>query len=171
MSYTNNIRMDAICNYLNLETKNASHMSLPCINKGKERDVAIHDLRLSQSNLVPRMPEKKEVEKTEQVMDVVEGFSSDMGSLGVTYAPSEDEKDTNYNEGTLDKICRSSFSCDLTGVRPMYQKPYDICGDKEFIGIDINGKVICKGKPKENVTYGADAEMKTSSNLDDMISD
>ena len=52
MSYTNNIRMDAICNYLNLETKNASHMSLPCINKGKERDVAIHDLRLSQSNLV-----------------------------------------------------------------------------------------------------------------------
>jgi len=117
------------------------------------------------------MPEKKEVEKTEQVMDVVEGFSSDMGSLGVTYAPSEDEKDTNYNEGTLDKICRSSFSCDLTGVRPIYQKPYDICGDKEFIGIDINGKVICKGKPKENVTYGADAEMKTSSNLDDMISD
>ena len=94
-----------------------------------------------------------------------------MGSLGVTYAPSEDEKETNYNEGTLDKICRSSFNCDLTGVRPIYQEPYDICGDKEFIGIDINGKVICKGTPKENVTYGADAEMKTSSNLDDMISD
>ena len=55
--------MDAICNYLKLETKNASHMSLPCINKGKERDVAIHDLRLSQSNLVPRMPEKKKSKK------------------------------------------------------------------------------------------------------------
>ena len=43
MSYTANIRMDAVCNYLNLETRNATDMSIPCINEAK--DVAIHDFK------------------------------------------------------------------------------------------------------------------------------
>ena len=48
MSYTANIRMDAVCNYLNLETRNATDMSIPCINQAK--DVAIHDFKKIQSS-------------------------------------------------------------------------------------------------------------------------
>ena len=90
-----------------------------------------------------------------------------MGAMGVTYPPENKEPD--YNEGTLDKICRSSFNCDLTGVREIYDKPYDICGDnKEFVGINMDGKVICKDTSPQNMTYSADAEMKESSPLDDI---
>ena len=165
MSYTSNIRMDAVCNYLNLETRNATDMSIPCINEA--RDVAIHDFKKIQSNKVPTLPHKIKQDTEEPPSNLIEGFSSDMGAMGVTYPP--ENKEPNYNQGTLDKICRSSFSCDLTGVREIYDKPYDICGDnKEFVGINMDGKVICKDISPQNMTYAADAEMKESTPLDDI---
>ncbi len=165
MSYTANIRMDAVCNYLNLETRNATDMSIPCINQAK--DVVIHDFKKIQSNKVPKHPEKKKQDTDEPPSKLIEGFSSDMGSMGVTYPPENKEPD--YSEGTMDKICRSSFNCDLTGARPIYEKPYDICGDnQEFVGINLDGKVICKDTSPQNMTYAADAEMKESSPLDDI---
>ena len=152
MSYTKFIMQDAVCNYLNAEVDKSEKMLLSCINYDK----------------FPLESIPVDITKgTCNGQEIVEGFSSDMGSMGVTYPPENKEPD--YNEGTLDKICRSSFNCDLTGARPIYEKPYDVCGDnQEFVGINLDGKVICKDTSPQNMTYAADAEMKESSPLDDI---
>ena len=140
MSYTEHIKNDGLCNYLDLSKDKAEKMLLSCIN--------------NPGNI--NNPGKRGSSNGTQV---IEGFASDMGiDSGVSYVPRGEcpVGHTNYN-GTCIQICSH---CKYNDKRGFFGDQINlgerICGGPGlFNGVDKYGFIQCipeKGATDHNLT-------------------
>mgnify|MGYP001219604785 FL=1 len=144
LSYEENLKKDAECNYIDFDKLNAHHILRSCINNPNE------------SNPVKN--------KGSINMSIQEGFSSDNASNGggVSYIPKgschdgyeKDEKgeciqkwrgrhrDGNWQRGHFVDTIHDS------------KDNYKVCGENDFLGLD-NGYIKCgEGKEEEREIIG-----------------
>jgi hypothetical protein len=139
MDYTENIKNDFDCNYINLNHKNSSQILLSCVNNpNKEYDCPIKRGSIN-----------------------IEGFSSDMSSSGVYYVPKgmcpdgyekEDNKCIQKAMGVIRNgdWQRSHHHGEITHNQTN-QNNFNVCGDGSiFKGIDSNGYISCEMGDKKN---------------------
>ena len=193
MNRTDRIKEYATCNYVNLEKDNAEAMLLSCSNYElkvptfKDRvtydakydvphnhnieimneNIKIMNERTNKINRMVSLNQRIPVQDPETIKtqeeDLIEGFSSDMGSqknsLGVDYVPIGDCPVGHIKKnGSCQKV--------YMGAMPnyIYNKEKDILIDPEanlgsicknndtFKGLDENGYIICE-KNNNNNTY------------------
>ena len=140
MSYTEHIKYDELCNYLDSSKDNAEKMLRSCINKTNNS----------------KNPGKRGSSNGTQV---IEGFASDMGiDTGVSYIPPGEcpVGHTNKNGECLQVCshCKYNDKNGFFGDNITLQE--EICGGPGlFYGVDKNGFIQCipeKGATDNNLT-------------------
>jgi|TARA_B100002051_G_C16695439_1_gene617866 hypothetical protein len=141
MSYTENIKHDELCNYLDFSKDNSQKMLLNCINQVNKKNIVKLD--------------KGSVNGSQ----IIEGFASDLGiDSGVSYIPHGEcpVGHTKLNNKCL-KVCSH---CKYTDKRGFFGNQINmgehICGGPGlFNGVDDHGFVKCipeKGATDNNLT-------------------
>ena len=137
MSYTQIMRQDLLCNYVDIQKRNASDILLDCINQ----------------KVVPD-PNKKEEEVTDGLIntgrpipqnskDLVEGFTSDTTIHG---GGVENKRIGNKDPRGM-KFCRNGATCDYSqgvGRGDFLSDNYKYCPeDTTFQGVNQSGEIVC----------------------------
>lgn len=142
MSYTEIMKRDLLCNYIDIQKRNASDILLDCINQSVEKKEVKEDVQENNFiNIMRMIPESSK--------DLVEGFTSDMNIRG---GGVEDKRRGNPDPRG-NKFCRNGQGCDYSHASQLYhlnpsgsdgETPYEYCpkGSK-FFGVNQKGQIVC----------------------------
>ena len=138
MSSFDIMKHDLLCNYVDIQKRNASDIIMNCINKSvKKKKESADDIPDGIINTVRPIPLNTK--------EIVEGFTGDANNVGGVYNPNSDD---HYPRGKM--FCRNGQGCDYsTNHKYSYSGnqhniPYNYCpGGTEFKGIDRKGDIVC----------------------------
>jgi hypothetical protein len=140
MSYTDIMKNDLLCNYINIQNRNASDILLDCINQPNQKQTIKKEISDGIINTLRPIPESSK--------DIMEGFTSDMNfNGGGVENKRQGNKDPRGN-----KFCRNGQVCDYSHASQLYhlnpgtdgETPYQYCpSGSKFLGVNQTGEIVC----------------------------
>ena len=140
MSYTEIMKHDLLCNYVDIQKRNASDIILPCINQPNQIKKTEPDIAEGIINTVRPIPKN--------TRELIEGFTSDMNIHG----GGVENKRQGNNDPRGNKFCRNGQGCDYSHASKVFYfnpgtdgaKPYQYCPEgSEFLGVNQKGEIVC----------------------------
>ena len=140
MSSIDIMKKDLLCNYINIQKRNASDIILDCINQPAQKKPIKETISDGIINTFRPIPESSK--------DIMEGFTSDMNIHG----GGVENKRQGNNDPRGNKFCRNGQGCDYSHASKVFYfnpgtdgaKPYQYCPEgSKFLGVNQKGEIVC----------------------------
>ena len=140
MSSIDIMKKDLLCNYINIQKRNASDIILDCINQPIQKKPIKETISDGIINTFRPIPESSK--------DIMEGFTSDMNIHG----GGVENKRKGNNDPRGNKFCRNGQGCDYSHASKVFYfnpgtdgaKPYQYCPEgSKFLGVNQKGEIVC----------------------------
>lgn len=142
MSYTQIMERDLLCNYVDIQKRNASDIFFDCINQPVKKQEEPKEV-VQENKFINTMRPIPESSK-----DLVEGFTSDMNIHG----GGVENRRSGNPDPRGNKFCRNGQGCDYSHASKVYYfnpgtdgaEPYQYCPNgTEFLGVNQQGEIVC----------------------------
>jgi hypothetical protein len=136
MSYTQIMRNDLLCNYVDIQKRNASDILMDCINQkvvpDKRKEEEEDDGIINTGRPIPQNSK-----------DIIEGFTSDTTIHG---GGVENKREGNKDPRGM-RFCRNGSNCDYSqgiGRGDFLGGNYQYCPkNTKFQGVNQSGEIVC----------------------------